>query len=198
MMPTHLPSSTGATSSIIIELQNRALLGPFDHQPFIAWLSISPIITRSKSDFTRRIIVDLSFPQGNNVNAYINKNIILGNFLEQPLPTVCDKLVVVEGMDYQVKLAKIDVERAYRNIPVCPLILPLLRINLGSEIFVDVAMPFGARNSSLYMQLIAQFLVCALQACGLYCQMYLDDMVVQFSPHHDYYARLIMPYLSQL
>lgn len=173
-----------------VELQNKALIGPFAVPPFVPWTNISPIMTRPKSDSAkRRIIVDLSFPSGNNVNAYIHKNIILGSFHEHRLPTVRDTLQVVEQMDFRVKLATLDVERAYRNIPVCPLDLPLLGIKVGDSYFIDAAMPFGARNSSLNMQLVAQYIVRALQARGLDCQMYLDDMVLQLSPHQDYHAR---------
>lgn len=172
------------------ESNNRALLGPFAAPPFVPWTNISPIMTRPKADSAkRRIIVDLSFPDGDNVNAYIHKNIILGSYHEHHLPTVWDTIHVVERMEYQVKLATLDVERAYRNIPVCPLDLPLLGIKVGHSIYIDAAMPFGARNSSLNMQLIAQFIVRALQNRGITCQMYLDDMVLQLSPYQDYYAR---------
>lgn len=92
-------------------------------------------------------------------------------------------------MDYQVKLATLDVERAYRNIPVCPLDLPLLGIKVGGRFFIDAAMPFGARNSSLNMQKVAQFMLRALSAHGIECQMYLDDMVLQLSPYQDFHAR---------
>lgn len=173
-----------------METENRALLGPFSSQPFMPWTNISPIMTRPKADSAkRRIIVDLSFPEGDNVNAYVHKNRLFGVFHEHRLPTVLDTIQVVERMDYQVKLAMLDVERAYRNIPVCPLDLPLLGIKVGNSFFIDAAMPFGARNSSLNMQMVAQFIVRALQKRGLDYQMYLDDMVLQLSPYQDYHAR---------
>lgn len=173
-----------------VETTNKALLGPYQALPFTPWTNISPIMTRPKADSSkRRIIVDLSFPEGDNVNAYIFKNMIFGAFHEHRLPTVCDTINVVEHMDYQVKLATLDVERAYRYIPVCPLDLPLLGIKVGRDFYIDAAMPFGARNSSLNMQLVAQFMVRALQNRGLACQMYLDDMVLQLSPYQDYHAR---------
>lgn len=171
-----------------VELRNRALLGPYDSQPFDPWTNISPIMTRPKAEpNNRRIIVDLSFPEADNVNAYIHKNIILGAFHEHRLPTVCDTVRVIEDMGFCAKLATLDDERAYRNVPVCP--LPLLGIRVAGKFYIDAAMPFGARNSSLNMQLVTQFIVRALQRRGLACQMYLDDMVLQLSPHQDYHAR---------
>lgn len=173
-----------------IESQNKAMLGPFESPPFLPWTNISPVMTRPKAGSAkRRVIVDLSFPDGDNVNAYVHKNMILGCFHEHRLPLVRDTIAVIEDMDYEVKLGTLDIERAYRNIPVCPLDLPLLGIKIAGKIYIDAAMPFGARNSSLNMQLIAQFIVWALQARGVTCQMYLDDMVVQLSPYQDFHSR---------
>lgn len=173
-----------------VETQNGAMLGPFTSSPFDTWLNISPIMTRPKSESNkRRIIVDLSFPEGDNVNAFVRKNTLFGRYHEHRLPTISDTLKVVEDMGYKAMIGTIDVERAYRNIPVCPLDLPLLGIRVGGATYVDAAMPFGARNSSLNMQLIAQFIVRALQARNIRCQMYLDDMVVQLSPFEDFHTR---------
>lgn len=164
------------------------MLGPFDTSPFTAWTNISSIMKRPKADSDkRRIIVDLSFPQGNNANAYIHKNMLFG--VHHFLPTVRDTTRVIQDMNYEIRLATIDIERAYRNIPVCPLDLPLLGIRIAGKIYIDAAMPFGARKSSLNMQLIAQFIIRALHRCGIACHMYLDDMVLELSSHHDCHAR---------
>lgn len=172
------------------ETKNQAMLGPFDISPFMQWINFSPIMTRPKSEpHKRRIIVDLSFPQGDNVNAFIYKNTILGRYHEHRLPTVQHTVAALEARGFRALLATIDIERAYRNIPVCPLDLPLLGIKVDDKIYIDAAMPFGARNSSLNMQMIAQFIVRALEERGISCQMYLDDMVLQLSPEEDYHAR---------
>lgn len=145
---------------VAVETANRALLGPFHTSPFIQWLNTSPIMTRPKGTTNkRRIIVDLSYPQGNNVNAFIHKNTLFGTYCEHRLPTVQDTVHAIEEMGYRVKLATINIERAYRNVPVCPLDLPLLGLNVGGQVYIDSAMPFGTRNSSLNMQCIAQYLV---------------------------------------
>lgn len=173
-----------------IETANNAMLGPYRVSPFLQWTNISPVMTRPKAESSkRRIIVDLSFPRGDNVNAFVYKNMLFGGYHEHRLPTVADTVDQIESMGFRTMLGTIDIERAYRNIPVCPLDLPLLGIRVGGKFFIDASMPFGARNSSLNMQLIAQFIVRCLQACGINCQMYLDDMVVQLSPFEDYHAR---------
>lgn len=175
---------------VTVETQNNAMLGPFDRSPFKEWTNFSPLMTRPKSEpHKRRIIVDLSYPDGNNVNAYIHKSILFGSYHEHRLPTIQDTVSAMEARGSRVLLATIDIERAYRNVPVCPLDLPLLGIRVDDKVYIDAAMPFGARNSSLYMQLVAQFFVRALHARGISCQMYLDDMILQLSPQEDCHMR---------
>lgn len=108
------------------------MLGPFDVSPFIQWTNISPIMTRPKSGSSKRhIIVDLSFPRDNNVNNIVYKNMIFGRHHKHRLPTVNDTIKQIERMGYRIMLATLDIERAYRNIPVCLLDLPLLGIKGG-------------------------------------------------------------------
>lgn len=173
-----------------IETANRAMIGPFTHSPFDPWINISPLMTRPKSGSSkRRIIVDLTYPHGDNVNSFIKKNTIFGVYHEHSLPTVQDTVRVIQERQFRVMLATLDIERAYRNIPVCPLDLPLLGISVDGLLYVDTAMPFGARNSSLYMQKIANYVVRALAARGIQCHIYLDDMVMELDSDQDCHAR---------
>lgn len=135
------------------ETPNMAMLGPYPTSPFVQWTSISPLMTRPKADsHKRRIIVDLSYPQGDNVNAYVYKNMLFGRHCEHCLPTVRDTVAAIELQGFRVMLATIDIKRAYCNVLVCPLALPLL----GGHTYIDTAMPFGARNSSLCHNIIKE------------------------------------------
>ena len=69
----------------------------------------------------------------------------------------------------------IDISRAYRNFPLDPLDWPLMAIK--SKIHIDLAMPFGARSSSLNMQLVAQYILRHLHGMGIEALIYLDDLV---------------------
>lgn len=139
------------------ELASNTLLGPFDCLPF-AWANVAPIMTRPKSDpGKRRVIVDYSFPEG-GVNAYIGKNKVFGHDIIHRLPTVSAVLDKIKANDFRVLMASVDLERAYRNFRVDPLDWPLTCIKFDSKYYVDTAVPFGSRVSSLYMQKIAEFL----------------------------------------
>ena len=60
-----------------------AILGPFDESPFLsAPLALSPLNSVPKSDGSRRIILDLSFPEGAGA---VNDGIYKKQFLGQPI-----------------------------------------------------------------------------------------------------------------
>ena len=155
------------------------LVGPFDSPPFIPWCHVSPLMTRPKSDSNdRRIIVDLSYPDG-GVNAYIPKHEINGITAAHSLPTVREAVDLVREMGIlTAHLASVDISRAYRNFRTCPGDWPLLIIQHEGQYFLDVAMPFGSRKSSYYMQSVSNFVSRALSALNVTVLIYLDDILV--------------------
>lgn len=174
------------------ECENLAMLCPYNTPPFAPWLNVSPHMSRPKSQsHKRRIIVDLSYPPGLNVNDFVYKNVLFGVPRAHTLPTVPQAVDVIRDNNFDVMIATLDIERAYRNIPSCPLDLPLLGISVDGKYYVDTAMPFGSRNSSCYMQLVAEYMVRALAARGIRSHMYLDDMIVYLEPGQDFQARLL-------
>ena len=73
---------------LIEELQFKAIVGPFDHHPCPGG-HISPFLTREKPNSeNRRVIVDLSWPFGQSVNAGIDKTPYLGTYFLLTLPTI--------------------------------------------------------------------------------------------------------------
>ena len=64
------------------EIEHQAMYGPFNTFPFTC--HISPFMTRIKQNSDkRRVIVDLSWPQGNAVNAGVKPNQYLGTYFDQ-------------------------------------------------------------------------------------------------------------------
>ena len=60
------------------EIKYGALEGPFKTPPYTPWFTTSPLMTREKADSQeRRVIVDLSFPDG-GINAHIQPHIFNG------------------------------------------------------------------------------------------------------------------------
>ena len=137
------------------------------------------MMTRPKSEpGKRRIIVDLSYPHG-GVNDYIHPHMYNGQEAVHALPTIADLLAEIRDANSQdTKLAVVDISRAYRHFPTCPLDWPLLVLYQDGKYYFDRATPFGARMSSYVMQSAAQFVIRALGARGIKALMYLDDLIL--------------------
>ena len=161
------------------ELSKGAMMGPFGNPPF-EWLHLSPLMTRPKSssdEVNRRVIVDLSFPQEANVNMAIPTNTFYGVRYPHRLPTVDDLTAIVRADHFKGYMYAVDISRAYRNFPTDPLDWPLTGITHNGGMLIDLAMPFGARSSSLNMQLASQYILRHLHAKGIHALVYLDDLV---------------------
>lgn len=196
-----LDDSSHIAEYIQSELANRALLGPFDHPPFCEWFFTAPLMTRPKSEpGKRRIIVDLSYPRENNVNMFIRKNVLFGAQHTHDLPMVDDLVEAARAFDFNCFIGVIDIQRAYRNVPTCPMDLPLLGIKYADKYYVDSAMPFGARISSLNMQKLAHFIVRALASMSVPAFMFLDDLAVVLDPQSNPQQKFfdIMSFLRSL
>ena len=146
------------------EIKIGALSGPYEAPPFTPWCVVSPLMTRKKSEVgKRRIIVDLSFPDG-GINKQITKNTFDGKGVGHSLPTIMSAVNTINEMGHtDIWLSVIDLSRAYRHFAVCPLDWPLLGIKKEDKYYFDKSLPFGARMSSYVMQTIAAFTVRALK-----------------------------------
>ena len=161
-------------------------MGPFTTQPF-KWVHYSPLMTRPKpaqDQVARRVIVDLSFPLGDDINSCITKNVYNGKIYTHSLPTVDQLVELLRQFDYDAYLYTINIARAYRNFHSDPLDWPLQGIHFAGNLLIDVALPFGERNSSFHMQKVAQFISRALTARGSCVLIYLDN-IVGVAPTHD-------------
>ena len=156
-----------------------ALDGPYEAPPFVPWFVASPLMTREKDGGDgRRIIVDLSFPEG-GINKYIAPHVFNGGDATHNLPTITSAVETIAATcPGDIHLAVVDLSRAYRQFPVHPLDWPLLGIYWKGAWSFDRRLPFGSRMSSYIMQTIAEFLVRALATRGIHAHMYLDDIII--------------------
>ena len=104
-----------------MELENRAIMGPFNNNPFDHDAFYSPLNTRDKKDsLEKRIIVDVSFPKGNSINDGIKKDQYLDKKINLKYPTVDNLVEIVRWKGHGCMLFKRDFRKFYRQIPVCP------------------------------------------------------------------------------
>lgn len=158
------------------ELQHKAILGPLDDIPFTPWTRISPLMTRPKKDSgKRRVIVDLSYPDGHAVNSGIDIADYLGSDISYTLPTISDLVAKLQQEGQGAYIWKADLARAYRQLRADPLDSPLLGIRHRSKVYIDRCPPFGCRSSSAACQRVANALVYVMADKHHHCLAYLDD-----------------------
>lgn len=122
------------------------------------------------------------------------RNNIFGVEQCHTLPTIDNVVSAIQACEFKCTLATIDIQRAYRNFRTCPMDYPLLGVRFGGKLYIDTVMPFGARNSSMYMQKIASFVVRYLASIGIETFMFLDDMVLVIKQHqrpHELFAHVL-------
>ena len=156
-----------------------ALSGPYSRPPFTPWFVSSPMMSREKSGGDgRRVIVDLSFPDG-GINQHIAPHIFDGAEAVHNLPTINSAVsTIAAAPPGDIHMAVIDLSRAYRQFPVTSLDWPLLGISWRDMWSFDRRLPFGCRMSSYIMQSIAEFITRALARRRVSAHMYLDDILV--------------------
>ena len=160
------------------ELSCNALLGPFEVLPFAPWFQTSAIMTRPKKNSElRRVIIDLSFPKGLSVNAGIIRGWYQGKPFTYTLPSIGNVVDRVKYLGENCLIWTVDLERAYRQLRVCPLSTPLLGINFKGLNYVDLAPPFGCRMSALACSRTTSAVVWILRKKGVWSKCYLDDFV---------------------
>ena len=158
------------------ELSLGAIIGPFESPPF-EWIRQGPILTREKSDGRRRIVIDLSFPSDTSINAYIKKNTIMGVKREFGLPNVDQVVECISQTKGQAYLFSCDISNCYKNLSVDPQFWPLLVIFWKEKYYVEVKLPFGARNAACFVQMVAEAILDILRREGICGFMYLDDVI---------------------
>lgn len=161
---------------ISTEMQHGALEGPMFQPPFTPWMRISPLMTRPKKGTEiRRIIVDLTYPEGSAVNSGIDISDYLGRDITYSLPTVVDLVSRLQQEGRGAFIWKADLARAYRQLRADPLDAPLLGIKHSGKIYIDKCPPFGCRSSSAACQRVANAIVFILARAQHHCLAYLDD-----------------------
>ena len=78
------------------EASYGAIIGPFEKNPFNCSLKISPLNSYKKDSIERRVILDLSFPEGQSVNEFISKEFYLGKKIELSYPKVDDLVGIIK------------------------------------------------------------------------------------------------------
>lgn len=174
--PSALAHSHHIQKFIDQEIQFQAIIGPFSSPPFVPWTRTSPLMTRPKKQSSdRRVIVDLSFPAGEDVNSGIDITSILGKNTKYSLPSIADLISILQQLGPKAYIWKADLARAYRQLRLDPLDIPLMGFIFNESYYLDLCPPFGCRSSSAACQRVSNAVIYILAQAGFQALAYLDD-----------------------
>ena len=158
------------------ETLEGAILGPFNYPP-IHNLHCSPLLTRPKGPGKRRVIVNMSWPIGYSVNDHVQTNSYLNETFDLHLPTLdllVDRIVALKG---KCKLFKIDLSRAFRQLPLDPADIKFTGLFWLGNWYIDLYTPFGYRNGTLFCQRVTDAIRHIMNNLGYYLLNYVDDLI---------------------
>lgn len=176
---------------LLKEKQYGAVLGPFENNPFICNVGISPLNSVPKKDTPeRRIILDLSYPEGESVNDFISKDFYLGEKVNLSYPGVDDLVDIVKQKGKGCLLFKRDLKRAYRQFPIDPGDASLLGYSFNGKIYFDKILSMGCRSSCHIAQRITSCISYICSILDISVKKYLDDFAGADTPDKAWHSYL--------
>eukprot|EP00731_Ephydatia_muelleri_P014516 Em0008g236a len=179
-LPSVSEHDSVVSSYINTELSANRLLGPlpsriarYTHRSRIG------VVPKGHNPGKWRLITDLSFPPGFSVNDGISSALCSLSYI-----SVDTAAAVITSLGQGTLLAKIDVQAAYRLIPVHPDDRPLLGIEWKGSVYCDAMLPFGLRSAAKIFSAVADALEWILRRRGVdHVAHYLDDFIILGAPH---------------
>ena len=108
----------------------------------------SPPLRHGKSrTHTIDVIIDLSWPKGELVNAGVDKNAEF-SLTFPTVDTITNQLVAIGKGAH---IYKVNISRAFRRLKIDPLDYDLLALK-WNDVYVDMCLPFGSRHTSQIFQ----------------------------------------------
>ena len=178
--PSSLANPLVVTDRIIAEKAAGRLLGPLSRDQS-ARVHTSPLglVPKSHQSNKWRMICDLSSPSGHSVNDGIPRDLCSLQYA-----SVDDAVGILQRLGRGTQLIKLDIQDAYRIVPVHPSNYSLLGINWNRETYIDRALPFGLRSAPKIFNAVADLIAWALTCNGIQYQLhYLDDFLFFAAPN---------------
>ena len=160
------------------EVQQHAVIGPFDKSPFGTETYLSPLNLVPKKDSSkRRLILDLSYPEGNSINDGIRKDEYLGVEEKLTLPSVDQLTEQIAKIGRGARVFKIDLVRGYRQFYICPSAINWLGYMYKGKFYFDCTLSMGSRSSARCCERVTSAVVFIFKTkYGHFAINYLDDI----------------------
>ena len=156
------------------EIDSSRIIGPFDRPPFSNF-QINPLgVVPKKESGKFRIINDLSNPAGDSINDKIDRV-----FTEVQYASVLDAVDLVSRNGPGCYLAKSDIQKAFRLLPVRPDQRNLLGMVWEGSFYFDCCLPMGASSSCQLFERFSSAVEFMANKRGVrYINHYLDDFLL--------------------
>ena len=167
------------SSQRLLSLES-GMVGPLPDTPSLPRLHVNRfgVIPKGHNTGKWRLITDLSFPQGSSVNDGIDATLC-----SLAYTTVDEVASLIAQFPPGALLAKIDIESAYRLIPVHPQDRWLQTVKWEGKMYVDPMLPFGLRLAPKIFNAVSDALNWYLHRCGIHIiRHYLDDFIIVAPP----------------
>ena len=173
---TNMQSAFRYPEPVVTYLESEQLadriVGPFNSSLNIQ-VNRFGVIPKSNQSGKWRLILDLSYPPEHSVNDGIDPQ-----WCSLRYATVDQAIGHILQLGGGALLAKVDVEHAYRNIPVHPEDRHLLGMAWRGRLYIDTALPFGLRSAPKIFTAVADALEWVLLRDGLSWSIhYIDDFL---------------------
>jgi hypothetical protein len=158
-------------------------------------------MTAPKDGSKRRIIVDLSYSstQGSSVNSTVSKHSYVLTHFGLKLPTVDSICQVLNPLRKDVKIFKIDLARAFRQLHLDLFDIKYLGLKWRGAFYIDVSVPFGWRNGTWACERVTDAIHHILTTNGVFVLNYIEDIVgIAPSDVADIHFNITIGFLNQL
>ena len=158
------------------------MLGPLDVPPYSdLHINRFGVIPKSTPG-TFRLITDLSFPRNCSVN-----DLIPDSQAEVSYTGIPEAIDLIMPLGKGALLAKFDIRRAYRLLPVKSQQRHMLGMQWQGKFYIDLALPFGLRSAPKIFTRFADALQFLLEkeVCVSNLQHYLDDFFLVGPPNSN-------------
>ena len=181
----NMPSAAQHHSVVTDYVANESKIGRF-HGPLPKpqpglHINRFGVIPKGHTPGKWRLITDLSFPPQRSVNDGIDPALCSLSYVS--LDTVA---AAAAALGPGALMAKVDIESAYRLIPVHPEDCRLLGVEWENQCYYDTKLPFGLRSAPKIFNAVADGLEWCIRQRGVqYIFHYLDDYIILGSPDSE-------------
>ena len=122
--------------------------------------------------------MDLSWPKGASINDWVSDNTYLGTDFVLTLPNMDHIVKAVNKFGKGSCIAKIDISRAFKHVPIDPSDTNLLGLHWKGAYYQEISLCFGYKQGSQIFQRLSDSVRYIMAQEGYYILSYIDDHMI--------------------